>query len=260
MTAPGGGTGFLARTNPLAHLAATFVLIVPVLLSFDPFTPLVFLGYSLVVILGLGRVGLWRFLRTMAPLLLLPLGLLVLNLFFSENPGQTPLFEILFLEVTPHSAYRAGVLAGRSLALIVLSVGYLLVTDPLDLVNSLMQQAKLSPRIGFSIYVAWNAIPSLRQNLDRIQKVHRVRLRSKRRSLREALATPVSLLAGAIRHAQRAALSMHARGLDAVEHRTFLKTSVWRRRDTVYLVVMVAIAAATMYALVGGGLFVFGLG
>jgi energy-coupling factor transport system permease protein len=196
----------------------------------------------------------------MAPFLLLPLGLLVLNLFFSENPGQPPLFQFLFVEVTPHSVYRAGVLAGRSLALIVLSVGYLLVADPLDLVNSLMQQAGLSPRIGFSVYVAWNTIPSLRSNLDRIQKVHRVRLKSKRRGFREALATPVSLLAGAIRHAQRAALSMHARGLDAADRRTFLRESVWRRRDTIYLVVVALITVATTLTLVATDLFVFGLG
>ena len=179
ITSPAAG-----RISPVARLVVVFVEIVPVILSFDPITPLPFLALAFVHTVLLGRAP-WRRLWRVLPLTVLPLGLFLLNLFFtSPAPGDT-FRHVWFLAVRERALQRAAALGVRSLALIALSVGYLLTTDPLDLVNALMQQVRLSPRIGYSLYVAWNTIPFLREDLRRIEAAHRIRLRGRRRRLRE---------------------------------------------------------------------------
>ncbi len=260
--ADGGKGGFIRSLNSLALLAAVIVEIIPVFLSFDPYTPLFFLVLALVQFPLLGRVGLRTVLRTLGPLLALPAGLFLLNLVASApdtGGGSAALFGVT---VAKASLHRAIVLALRSLALIVLSVGYLLVTEPRSLVNALMQQLALSPRFGFSIYVAWNTIPFLRENLRQIRATHRIRLRGRPRTLAEGLMTAVTLLAGAVRHGERASLSMAARGIES-EHaraRTFLSESRWRARDTLFLAAAAALSAGAAGCLAWRGLFVFGLG
>jgi energy-coupling factor transport system permease protein len=250
----------IEKISPVARLVVVFVEIVPVILSFDPITPLPFLALALVHMILLGRAPLRRIWQVLVPLAVLPLGLFLLNLFFtSPAPGDT-FREVWFLTVRERGLQRAAALGLRSLALIALSVGYLLTTDPLDLVNALMQQVRLSPRIGYSLYVAWNTIPFLREDLRRIEAAHRIRLRGRPRRLGEALPAAVTLLTGAIRHAERASLSMLARGLENEGERTYLVTMKWRPVDTLYVVIFSVVTGAIFSALIKLDLFVFGLG
>jgi energy-coupling factor transport system permease protein len=246
--------------SPVAQLAVVCLELVPVLLSYDPWTPLPFVALAFVHTVALGRVPVGRFLAVVLPLASLPLGLFVMNLLFTAPEPGDRMVSVLFIAVRERALERASILALRSLALIMLSVGYMLTTDPLDLVNALMQQAKLSPRVGFSLYVAWNTIPLLREDLRRIDNAHRIRLRGRRRNPGEALAVAITLLAGAIRHAERAALSMSARGLEQAAGRTFLNESRWRPKDTAFVAFFALLSAGVLVLLVRSGLFVFGLG
>jgi len=254
--------GLLRSINPLSLFAAVILEIVPVFLSFDPYTPLVFLIVAMIQFLLLGRVPLPAAAKSLGPLLALPAGLFLLNLFASARVPGDATVSLLGVGVAQAALHRGVVLALRSLALILLSVGYLLVTQPQALVNALMQQLRLSPRFGFSIYIAWNTIPLLRENLKRIGTTHQVRLRGRPSAPSEVLMTAVALLAGAIRHGERASLSMAARGIESERsrERTFLTESLWRRRDTLFLLTAAAVSAGATILLVRRGLFVFGLG
>jgi energy-coupling factor transport system permease protein len=253
--------GYLSRISPLAQLLVVIVLLIPVLLSFDPYTPLPYILFGMFQILVLGRVRPAHMARVVLPLAVLPVGLFILNLLFSEVTEEAIVYgEFLFLRITRTSLHRAVVVGLRSLALIVISIGYLLVTDPLALVNALMQQVRLSPRIGFSLYVAWNTVPFLKNDLRRIQQIHRIRLRRSRRSFKNALPVAVTLLSGAIRHAERASVSMWIRGLDKAENRTFIHLSRWHICDTVYVAVATVVVTLVFALLLRLQLFVFGLG
>jgi len=251
---------FLSRISPFAQLLVVFCQLLPVILSFDPYTPLPFLALGLIQILVLGGVRVKRLLRVLLPLSILPVGLFLTNLFFSQPAEQDTYHRVLFVSVSQTGLDRALVVGVRSLTLIVVSIGYLLVTDPLELVNALMQQVRFSPRFGFGLYVAWNTVPALKADLRRIENVHRIRLRARKRRLKDALPVAVTLLSGAIRHAERASISMIARGLDSAEKRTFIKTSRWGAIDTVYLIVSVFIVSLVWVLIIRSGLFVFGIG
>ena len=216
--------------------------------------------FALLQLLALGKTPFKRFLKVLAPLSILPLGLFVLNLLFSQSIESEKIFRFLFLSIRENALLRAVVLALRSLSLIVISISYLLAADPMELVNALMQQLSLPPRIGFSIYVAWNTVPFLRQELRRIDYTHKIRMKGKKRSIKQALPTAVALLVGAIRHAERASLSMTARGLEKSRERTFYTVNRWKIRDTAYLIASVCAIASITIVLINTDLFVFGLG
>lgn len=253
-------SGLLSRFSPVAHLAAVLLWIVPVFLSFDPVTPLLYIALSVAVVFLLGRVRLPRFALLVLPLLLLPLGLFLLNLLFTDTAGHPGTSTVLGIAVSSYALHRALIVTIRSTALIVISVGYLLVAEPLELVNSLMQQLRLSPRVGFSIYVAWNTIPRMRADLARIRSIHRVRLHGRERRFADIVPTAVALLSGAIRHAQRASISMAVRGLESETGRTYLHESRWRTRDSLYLSANALLTSALFALSVAQGWFVFGLG
>jgi energy-coupling factor transport system permease protein len=253
---------FLGRISPIAQLLTIFGLLIPVFLSFDPYTPLPFLVIAILQILVLGRVPVKRMLKVILPLSALPAGLFVMNLFFSQPVEQETYHRVWFFSVSQTGLHRALVVGIRSLTLIVISISFILATDPLALINALMQQMKFSPRFGFGLYVAWNTIPFLRSDLRRIENAHRIRLRARRRSFREALPVAITLLAGAIRHAERASISMTARGLESLKPgtRSFLNESRWRSIDSIYLVVFLSVVSTVFVLIIRSGLFVFGLG
>ena len=147
----------------------------------------------------------------------------------------------------------------RSLSLISLSVGYILVIDPYDLINTLMQQFGLPHRAGFALFAAWNAVPLLARDLRIIEKARAIRTGRKRQGFKELSGTPVVLLSGAIRHGERVSLSMAARGIEAPGKRTFSRKSYWRKADTLlHCRHLVSISVSS--ALVKYGHFVFELG
>jgi energy-coupling factor transport system permease protein len=253
-------SGVLSRVSPVGHLAVVALWILPVVMSFDPWTPLLFLGLCVLYLFVLGHVSLRRFVAVVMPLMLLPAGLFALNLLFTDTAGHPATTRILGVGVNDYALYRALVICLRSAALITISVGYLLVTDPLELVNALMQQTNLSARFGFSIFVAWNTIPRFVSDYRRIRTTHRIRYRGQSRNLRDLVPTAVALLAGAIRHAERAAISMGVRGIESAHRRSYLRAAEWSRRDTHYVALNLLVVIGLFAVTVLNGWFVFGLG
>jgi energy-coupling factor transport system permease protein len=245
--------------NPLAFIGVALVLLIPVFLSWDPYTPVLY-GVLAVLHFGFNRGPFKRFLRVIRILSILPLGLVFLNLFFSQpQPGSVEL-EIWFFTFPSSSLRRALVVGLRSLSLMIISVHVLFLIDPVRFIQSLMQNLTVSPRVGYSFFVAWNILPRLQGDLKEIQNAHRIRLKGKRRRFRELPGAAVTLLGGAIRHAERAAASMYVRGIEEAEERTYLYEVPWRRRDSLFLLFWGLLSLSGFIFLIISHLFVFGLG
>lgn len=234
------------RPNPLAVLLVTVCLLVPVLLSYDHTTPVIFFALGLVHLLVLGGIAFGKFFKTLLFLSVVSVGLFVLNVLFPAEGVD--------------GLHRGTAVFLRSMSLISLSIGCIFVVDPYDLVRSFMQQMKLSPRIGFALFAGWNSIPLLRRDLRIIEKAQAVRFGPRRRKLRDILRTAVVLLAGAVRHGERVSLSMAARGIETAENRTFIKESRWTGRDTLYCIAGALVSLTAGALVVTSGRFIFELG
>lgn len=236
----------LSPRNPLAVLFVTACLIVPVLLSTGYAVPSAYFILGVVNLWVLGGIPLGRYLKTLALLSLVSLGLFFLNVLApAEGSNGLARGVAVFL---------------RSVSLISLSIGFIFLVDPYDLVRALMIRLRLPPRVGYALFAGWNTIPLLRRDLGIIENAQAFRFGNRRRRIRDRVFTAVSLLTGAVRHAERVSLSMAARGADSPGPRTFLKDSPWTRGDTLYCAAGFLASALSAAYFLTSGLFAFYLG
>ncbi|NOY08936.1 MAG: energy-coupling factor transporter transmembrane protein EcfT [Spirochaetes bacterium] len=252
----------VVSVNPLAALIAVIINTIPVFISFDIYTPAVFLALAVANTILVSHIRVKEFLKLFMPLTTLPVSLFFLNLFFSASIESSALYHLFGFTIQSRILLRAFIIFLRSFTLIYISVSYLTAVNAIELVNSLMQQIHLSPRIGYSIYTAWNIIPFIGREITRIKNVHLIRSGGKRNRIKETIPLIVTILINSIRHAERASVSMYIRGLEdsGSKKRTFLHNSKWRPTDTIYAVSYFFIAFGLFFIIIKKGLFRFSLG
>ncbi|NQX25826.1 energy-coupling factor transporter transmembrane protein EcfT [Microbacteriaceae bacterium VKM Ac-2854] len=243
--------GFLRHLNPLAKLAATMPVVVLLVFTDQATLPLIFTLIALLLLAvggGLnGRLGLFVFVGLPAAALLMTLGFALW-----VDPAKVADSATL-LSIGPWTLHVGALAVGGTTALRVLSilalslVGGMTSTGP-DVVRAMVQQLRVPYRIGYTALAAFRFVPRFGSELETIRKAHRVRgmaggpgpIAAVQRNVGYA----VPLLASAIRHAERVALSMDARAFGAHPTRTERYEVPFRARDTVFLLLFWALTAA----------------
>jgi energy-coupling factor transport system permease protein len=259
------GEPYLQRRNPVAKLAALFVVIAALTLVFDPWTPAVFLAVALAVGRGLGGISLGRMARILCVFLPALLGVLLANILFNRlNAGAAPLVVLGPVTVTAPALRTAASLGLRILAFAAFSAVFVLTTDPADLILSLIQQLRVNYRVAYGIMVGYRMLPLLRSEFDTIRMAHRARGLKEPRGLlgpwRQLVRYAVPLLAGAVRRANRVALAMDARAFGAFPQRTYRRTLTVAAADWVFLAATVVVVAGLVIGLWACGVAHFGIG
>jgi energy-coupling factor transport system permease protein len=233
-------TGRLARANPVAKLAACFVLGLGAALSDDAVTPVVIL-VLVVLVLAVGGVRVRDVLRRGWPLLVSAAGLGASTLLFGDSPA--PWLTAMTVTI-------------RVLAVALPGVVILLTIDPTDLADSLVQNARVPARFAYASLAALRLLPLMGLEWRTIKTARRARGidagRSPIRHLQLFAGTVFTLMVGAVRRATRLALAMDARGFDATGPRTVARPQVVRPSDAALVVgafVLLAAAAAVSVAL-----------
>lgn len=250
------GNSPLHRMNPVVKLLVTAVSLVGLTLVFDPYVPLALL----IVVVACARaagVPVGAMLRG-----LLPSGALALGFFWMQVafPRGDPTGYTLLAHVGPVPVYRETLLRGLALGLRVLcyaAYGLLFVatTDPTRLVLSLIQNAGLSPRFGYSLLAAYRLFPLYQSELRTLRMAHQVRGVEEGAGVRGGLARlsryAIPLLAGAVRRAERVAVAMESRGFTGRRERTYYLRVEIRPQDLAlalaYLLVPLAVVAAARF-------------
>jgi energy-coupling factor transport system permease protein len=245
---------FLHRVNPLTKLAFTILVMVILTLVVDPITPLAITLVGLVTIVTLGGVPIGQTLKTLRPFLVVSFGLFWTTALFYAGGGRRLADWGLLVLTDEGVAYGAAIMF-RILAIFAISLLFTLTTDPTAFLQALVQQARVSPRFGYGIIAAYRFVPLFDGQLASIQAAHRIRgVQSGGGPVaqyRRLVGHMVPLLAGAIRHAERVALAMDARGFGAVANRTYYRRSVFGWRDAVFTVgagLVLALLLGTLYA------------
>jgi energy-coupling factor transport system permease protein len=254
--APTSPRQFLYGLNPLAKVAAVLPAIVLLVFVRDLATPAAFLVLSYGVLLVGARITV----RTAALLLgALPLGILLIGIGFSIwvdaglVAGTVPVASVggwtLYsgaLAIGFATALRLGAIIALAL------IGGLTTTGP-DLVRASVQQLRVPYRIGYTALAAFRFVPRFGYELSVIRAAHRVRGHHGGRGPFARIARGwgyiVPLLAGAIRHAERVALAMDSRAFGAHPTRTERHLVPFRRRDLVFIALMLAASAAILLVL-----------
>ncbi len=248
----------LARRNPVAKLGAALLFSLPLIATLDPVTPAAALAVELAVLPLFGlRYGV--LLRRSAPLLVAAFGILVTMVLFAADRSGTLLLALGPFDVTTGVLVSALGLILRIFAVAVPGVIVFATTDPTDLADALVQNAKAPARFALGALAAFRLLPLLGAEWQMITLARRARGidagRNPVAKLRLFVSTAFALLVGALRRGGRLALAMDARGFDSGVPRTFARRQLFTRADTTLLLTAAALSTAILTTTIILGLF-----
>ena len=219
----------LGRTSPLLKLAVAAAWLVALVATLDPRPPAFLAGVALAATVVLGRVPTLDAARAVAPLWIAALVIGLFNALFSgvnADPAAAEVMRAGPLRLTQPALVAGVAIALRVVAIAAVSVAFARTTDAARLADSLVQQAHVPQRFAYGALAAYGAVPSLGDNLATLRAARRIRGLGD--SWHPRLL--VALLALAIRHADRLAIAMDARGF-GLPGRSEFREVRWTRVD-----------------------------
>jgi energy-coupling factor transport system permease protein len=187
----------------------------------EPITPALVVLLAMLSTRVLGRVPWSMLFRTLAFGLLASFGVFWTYTLFYGGTGNPWLY--------------GATMAARLLAILSASAMFVLTTDPSQFVRALIHQARVSPRIAYSVFAAYRFVPLLQVEFETIRAAHQMRGGvgggGPFGRIREVVGYAIPLLASAVRKGERVALAMESRGFGALPAQTrtyFRVTSVGR--------------------------------
>lgn len=210
----------LGRASPLIKLTIALVWLVGLATTLRWGPPLVLTVVAFTAGISLGNIRPGTLLRMVAPLWLAAAGIGLFNVLFSASNGDPAAAELLM--VGPVRVTEQAVVNGVALALRVVAIGcvgavFAATTDPTRLTDSLVQQGHVPERFAFGALAAYGAIPRFGDDLAALRQAGRIRGLGGTWHPRLL----VGLLVLAIRHGDRLALAMDARGLGSGPRTTY---------------------------------------
>ena len=208
----------LARRNPVAKILAAVALTFILVATVDPVAPAIALTAELALLplFGVGYVALFR---RAGLLLLAAAGVMMTMVLFAAERTGTELVAVGPVAVTTGVLVSALGLGLRLLAVSIPGIMVFATTDPTDLADALVQNARVSPRFAIGALAAFRLVPLLGDEWRTLGFARRARgLDAGRNPLAKGRlfgSMLFALIVGAVRRSTRLALAMDARGFDA---------------------------------------------
>ncbi|HLS16069.1 MAG TPA: energy-coupling factor transporter transmembrane component T [Beutenbergiaceae bacterium] len=220
----------LARRNPTVKLALVFLISLAVLFVLDPLTPAVLYLLALGGVLAATRIRPGQLLLAHIPFAAFALGIFLVNVL--SRPG-TVLWHAGPLRVTTEGLSVGGALAGRTLLIGIMAIGFLVSTDGVSLMHSLRQSVRLSPRVAYSVLAGYRMLQDMPTEWTTIQHAHAVRAPLGRngrppRGPRHLARVAFTLLVITVRRGERIAQALESRGLGLTPRTTWRPVLITR--------------------------------
>ncbi|ADU08980.1 cobalt transport protein [Micromonospora sp. L5] len=248
----------LARRNPVAKLAAAVVFTLILVATLDPVAPAIAIAVELAV-LPLFGVRYRVLARRAWPLLAGAAGILITLVLFAADRSGRVLVEAGPVLVTEGVLVTALGLVLRMLAVALPGIVVFATTDPTDLADALIQNAKTPARFAIGALAAFRMVPLLEQEWRMISMARRARGvdagRNPVAKLRLFASTAFTLLVGAIRRGTRLAVAMDARGFDAGPPRTVARPQRFTRADALLVAGAALLAGGALATSIALGTF-----
>jgi energy-coupling factor transport system permease protein len=248
----------LARRNPVAKLGAALIFTLPLVSTVDPLTPTLGLLVE-AALLPLFGVRAGVLLRRAWPLALGAGGILITMVLFAAERTGALLFSLGPVDVTSGVLLGALGLVLRVFALALPGIIIFATTDPTDLADALVQNARMPARFAIGALAAFRMIPLLGQEWQMLTLARRARGidagRNPVAKLKLFSATAFALLVGALRRGGRLAVAMDARGFDSEVPRTIARRQHFTPADAALLAGAALLSGLALTASIVTGLF-----
>ncbi|WP_311477171.1 energy-coupling factor transporter transmembrane component T [uncultured Gulosibacter sp.] len=232
------GLPYLHRLHPLAKLIPTTLTLVALFFTNDLYIPLLVGAITILLLVTGAQLSgrMWLVLLLGIPAVTLVLAVTIGLWVDPARVADTPLIFAIGTYEFRFGALVSGLItSARLAAIVVLALLSGLTTAGTDLIRASVQQLRIPYRLGYAAVAAFGFVPRFRRELHTIRKAQRARGIGTGPGLgariRRQLATLVPLMAAALRHADRVALAMDARGFGYRSWRTERHPVPLRARD-----------------------------
>lgn len=251
-------TGALAAVNPVAKLAASALIALPLILTLDAVSAATALALESVLFLFAGLR--WRefWLRTWPVWVAAPLTALTIAL-YGEASGQIHL-EWFVIRISDGSLALAVATFFRVLAIALPSVVLFVTVDPTDLADGLAQIVRLPARFVLGALAGLRMVGLFLDDWRALELARRARGVADRGRIRRFVGMAFALLVLSIRRGAKLATAMEARGFGAPGRRTWARESTFGIREWLLIGLGAAISGIAVAAAVAAGTWNFILG
>lgn len=235
---------YLHRRNPMIKLAVIAVWTVVVCMSYFPVLPVLTFLLSFAAIWAAGKIPIGNLFRRLLVFLVVSVlfmfSMLVLR-GLNDEPGIV--LRLWIFRWTERDLVHAVSLGFRILALVTMSMGFVLTTRPRDLVLSLIMQCRVSVVHGYATMATYRFLPELQQQVESIHLAQEIRGIPWNKGILSRFTSPfrvlLPLLCVAARRGERVACAMESRGLGRENPRTFYKKTAVDRMDWIFFIISV---------------------
>lgn len=249
------GLPYLHRLHPLAKLLPTTLALVALFFVHDLYTPLLVGGITLLLLMTGAQLTrrLWLALLVGLPVVTVVLAVTIGLWVEPARVADTPLLFAIGAYEFRFGAFLSGLItSARLAAIVVLAMLSGLTIAGTDLIRASVQQLRIPYRLGYAGLAAFGFVPRFQRELQTIRKAQRARGIATGTGIgarmRRQLTTLVPLMAAALRHADRVALAMDARGFGYRSWRTERHPVPLRRRDWWFGAGLLGVYAAAFVA------------
>lgn len=253
---------FLHRRNPIIKLLLIVAVTIIVCLSYFPVLPfLTFVIFFLGTWAG-GKIPFQNLLRRLLLFLVVSF-LFMISMLALRGLNAEPgiVFRLWIFQWTQRDLVHGFSLGFRILALVTMSMGFVLTTRPSDLVLSLITQCRLSIVHGYATMATYRFLPELQSQVDAIHLAQEIRGLPWNKGIFSRFTSPfrvmLPLFCVAARRGERVACAMESRGLGRKGKRTFYRTMKTDRADWGFLIVSLLLYGVLVAVLVRYDLFRF---
>lgn len=253
---------FLHRRNPMIKLAVIAIFTIIVCMSYFPVLPILTFLLSFIMIWITGKIPIDDLLRRLLIFLVVSALFMFSMLILRGLNDETGIvLRFWILRWTERDLVHVVSLGFRILALVTMSMGFVLTTRPADLVLSLIMQCKISIVHGYATMATYRFLPELQSQVDNIHLAQEIRGIPWNKGILSRFTSPfrvlLPLLCIAARRGERVACAMESRGLGRENVRTFYRKISITKADWTFFIVSIVIYGLIVAILVKYDLYRF---
>lgn len=250
------GDSFVHKLDPRSKLIFVFTFIVVVFLANNIVTYAILLAFTFFVIF-MSRIRLYFLINGLKPVIFLLVLTFLIHILFTREGDL--LFELGFFKVYEEGLRQGIFISIRFLVLVFMTSILTLTTSPISitdgievLLNPLKKLKMPVHELALMMSIALRFIPTLMDETDKIMKAQMARgsdlsAGSLKDRIKAVVPLLVPLFVSAFKRAEDLATAMEVRGYRGGEGRTRYRQLKWDWRDTVSLIVLVAMTILLVF-------------